>query len=98
MNGRSGDGAEISNQEYRTDRSVADGSSASHTWDRPVVLLEAVIVHSAELDILISVLYREEDDFKAYVREVVQTAPHVTGTHTMFIAKTTARQRMADDE
>lgn len=56
-------------------------------FERKVVLLDSVIIHSAELDILVTVLYRHQDDFMAYVREVIQTLPHVTGTQTMFVGK-----------
>jgi hypothetical protein len=45
------------------------------------------IVHgSSAFDILITVLYRHSQDFMQYVREVVQRASHVDGTHTMQIS------------
>lgn len=60
-------------------------------WPRQIVLLDIAITHSASWDILISVSYREADDFMAYVREVVQMAPHVTGTQTLFVAQSLAQ-------
>jgi hypothetical protein len=60
-------------------------------WPREIILLDIAITHSADWDILISLSFTEADDFMQYVREVVQMTPHVTGTQTMFVAKSIAQ-------
>jgi hypothetical protein len=55
-------------------------------WPREIILLDIAITHSSAWDMLISVSYREADEFMQYVRDVVQMAPHVVSTQTMFVA------------
>jgi hypothetical protein len=55
-------------------------------WPREIILLDIAITHSSAWDMLISVSYREADEFMRYVRDVVQMAPHVVSTQTMFVA------------
>jgi hypothetical protein len=50
----------------------------------PLVLLDISIVHgSNEIDILMTVLYRESVQFMKYIREVIQRARYISHTHTM---------------
>jgi hypothetical protein len=52
----------------------------------PIVLLDISLVHgSNEIDLLLTILYRDNTEFMRYIREVVQRAPHIQGTHTMQI-------------
>lgn len=52
----------------------------------PIVLLDVSIIHgSSEIDLLLTILYRSNEDFMRYVREVIQRANHIQGTHTMQI-------------
>lgn len=59
-------------------------------WPREIVLLGVEIMHSAAWDILINISYINADHFMKYVRDVVQMAPHVTATQTMFVAGSVA--------
>jgi hypothetical protein len=67
----------------------------------PVVILDASIIHgNSAFDILITVLYRDNNQFLQYIREVIQRAPCIAGTHTMSIAWRTGfpeTDRKADD-
>lgn len=80
-------------------RKARGGNEAeSHREQSPdglphVALLNWVIGHGALFDILVSIMYDDEDDVMRYVREVVQNIPHVRATQTMFAA---ARQRERD--
>jgi hypothetical protein len=55
-----------------------------------VVLLDVAVIHGG-WDMLVSVSYSQEDAFMRYVREVVQMAPHVRGTQSIFVASNVAR-------
>jgi hypothetical protein len=79
-NGEAPDSPENDNQQVNSRRT-------NIRWPREIILLDIAITHSSAWDILISVSYREGDEFMQYVRDVVQMAPHVMSTQTMFVAR-----------
>lgn len=70
----------------KDDGQRVDSKGTHIRWPREIILLDIAITHSSAWDILISVSYREADEFMRYVRDVVQMAPHVMSTQTMFVA------------
>jgi hypothetical protein len=56
-------------------------------WPRSIVIVDFAVLHASTWDILITVLYENPQHFMKYVREVVQMAPHVTGTQTIFVSE-----------
>ena len=72
-----------------------DSGKPDIRWPREIILLDIAITHSAAWDILVSVSFRVADNFMKYVREVVQMAPHVTGTQTMFVAQSLDRSMVS---
>jgi hypothetical protein len=53
----------------------------------PLIFRDISIVHGSEsFDILVFLLYNNQDEFLQYVREVIQKIPHIERTHTMQIS------------
>lgn len=53
----------------------------------PLIFRDISIIHGSEsFDILVFLLYNNQDEFLQYVREVIQKIPHIERTHTMQIS------------
>lgn len=57
-----------------------------------IALLDCSIVHSADFDIMVSVLFHDHREFFSYVRQVIQATEHVSATQTAFIAHSLAQE------
>jgi hypothetical protein len=72
---------------------VGELIDATHLWclkqnstSPPLIILGIYIVHgSSDFDLLMSILYRDHEEFLQYIRDIIQRTDYVQKTHTMQI-------------